>query len=71
MSEIRKRDIVLQVTVRVPATTGENEVETALNAALDETPQTGLDWGDWEVGALSVTDARNVTVTVDEDPDEV
>ena len=54
------RDITIQVTVRVPGTTGENEVETALNAALDETPENGLDWGEWEVGAVTVIDVQHV-----------
>lgn len=49
------RVITLQMEVRVPDTTGENEVETSLNAALDESPETGLNWGDWQVGALLVT----------------
>jgi hypothetical protein len=50
--------MILQMEVKVPAVTGENEVETALNAALDESGETGLDWGNWEVGALVIADVR-------------
>jgi hypothetical protein len=52
------RTVTLQMEVRVPVTASDSEVETALNRALDESGDTGLDWGDWEVGALTVT---NVT----------
>lgn len=46
--------MTLQMEVRVPDTTGENEVETELNAAIDEDPY----WGEWEVGALTVMSVR-------------
>jgi hypothetical protein len=45
------RRITLTLIVDVPATTGENEVETAINAALDEPP---CDWGEWIVGAATI-----------------
>ena len=49
------RTITLQVSVTVPTTVGESEVERAINAALDEPP---CDWGTWTVGAAVIT---NVT----------
>lgn len=52
------RIMTFQIEVSVPDTTSENEVETALNAALDESPETGLDWSDWEVGALVIINVR-------------
>ena len=48
------RIITLGLEVRVPHTVGENEVETAINAALDESGDTSNDWGIWEVGAVTV-----------------
>lgn len=48
------RIITLGLEVKVPHTVGENEVEQALNAALDESGDTSNDWGDWEVGAVTV-----------------
>lgn len=49
-------DIVrLTVDVKVPAGTDPQFVATALNSALDE-GETGLDWGEWGVGALLVTE---------------
>lgn len=47
-----KRTITLELQVTVPATTGESEVERAVNAALDEPP---CDWGDWTVGEVVIT----------------
>lgn len=41
-----RRQITIGVIVTVQATVGENEVEQAINQALDEPP---CDWGDWEV----------------------
>ncbi|HZZ17172.1 MAG TPA: hypothetical protein VFE08_14555 [Candidatus Sulfotelmatobacter sp.] len=54
MADKKTKTVTLQVQVTVPVTTGENEVETALNAALDESPETGLYWDDWYVGALEI-----------------
>lgn len=52
------RTITLEIKVRVPNATGENEVETAINAALDENHETGLRWGgDWEVEQAVVINA--------------
>lgn len=59
MSRIRR--ITIKLTVDVPVTTGENEVETAINGALDEPP---CDWGDWVVGAATIED---VEIVEDED----
>lgn len=47
-----KRTITFEIQVTVPATTGEAEVERAINAVLDEPP---CDWGDWTVGAAVIT----------------
>ncbi len=49
----RTRTIVFELRVTVPAGTGESEVETAINAALDEPP---CEWEDWTVGAAIITD---------------
>lgn len=49
------RTMKFEIEVTVPATTGENEVSTAINAALDEPP---CDWGDWEVGAAIIVTVR-------------
>jgi hypothetical protein len=46
-----KRVYTLQLIVEAPTTTGESEVENALNAALDEPP---CDWGNWTVGAARI-----------------
>jgi hypothetical protein len=54
---MNKREMTLQITVTVPATTGESEVERAINAALDEPP---CDWEDWEVGLASITDVKRI-----------
>lgn len=51
---MRKRIITLEIEVEVPATTGESEVEQAINAALDEPP---CEWEDWKVGPATVVDA--------------
>ena len=45
------RVIALHITVTVPATVGESEVENAINAALDEPP---CDWGDWTVDGATI-----------------
>ncbi len=55
----RIRRMTLSLTVDVPVTTGENEVETAINAALDEPP---CDWGTWFVGAVEITAVSVVEV---------
>ena len=49
------RQITLQLTVEVPATVGESEVENAINAALDEPP---CDWDDWTVSGVSIVGVR-------------
>lgn len=46
------REITLEITVTVPATTGESEVQLAINDALNEPP---CDWGDWVVGLATIT----------------
>jgi hypothetical protein len=51
-----KREITFTLTVLVPAAVGENEVETAINAALDE--ENGVDWESWFVGRAVITDVR-------------
>jgi hypothetical protein len=53
---MKMRTITLTLTVTVPAAVGENEVETAINRALDETPENNNDWGNWSVGAAIITD---------------
>lgn len=47
--------VTLTIDVTVPATTGENEIEEALNAALDEPP---CDWEEWTVGRLKITEVK-------------
>jgi hypothetical protein len=54
------RVIHLSIDVTVPANVGESEVERAINAALDESPETGLEWGNWIVGAATVVGADAV-----------
>jgi hypothetical protein len=61
---IAGREITLTITVTVPAATGENEVETAINAALDE-PY--CEWDNWTVGAAIITGVKRVTI---DDPSE-
>ena len=46
------RTYLVQIEIETPHTTGENEVERAINAALDEPP---CDWGEWCVGYASIT----------------
>lgn len=52
----KTRTIHLTLAVTVPATVGESEVEQAINAALDESPENNNDWGCWEVGAALISD---------------
>jgi hypothetical protein len=51
-----KREITLTLKVIALATVGENEIENAINAALDE--ENGVDWGEWEVGPAIITNVR-------------
>lgn len=51
------REITLQVSVTVPIGVGENDVETAINSALDEPP---CEWEDWIVGAAIITNVKRV-----------
>lgn len=51
MSKVKTVTLTLAVTV--PVTTGDSEVERAVNAALDEPP---CDWGDWQVGAAVISE---------------
>lgn len=55
---MRKREMTLTLTVTVPATVGESEVEQAINRALDEGQETCNDWGKWLVGAVTITDVK-------------
>lgn len=41
----------MQIEVEAPHTTGENEIATAINAALDEPP---CDWQSWQVGLATI-----------------
>ena len=50
-----EREITLEVTVTVPATVGESEVERAINEALDE-GEKYVEWGEWIVGAAVIKD---------------
>lgn len=52
---MKTRVMKFELEVEVPATVGENEVSTAINAALDEPP---CEWGDWVVGPASIVDVR-------------
>ena len=52
---MKTRIITMTLKIEVPAATGENEVETAINAALDEPP---CDWGEWTVGAAIITNVE-------------
>lgn len=45
------RRMTLSIEVLVPAEVGENEVEEAINAALDEPP---CDWEEWSIGAAGI-----------------
>ncbi len=56
------RTYTLTLQVTAPATTGESDIEHALNAALNEPP---CDWGTWTVGFVQVS-----RVEVDPDPDD-
>jgi hypothetical protein len=51
------RAVTLSITVTVPAAVGENEVETEINAALNEPP---CDWGEWTVGPAIIIDVKRV-----------
>lgn len=55
MAKINVRVMTITLDVTVPATISENEVATAINAALDEGP---CEWGDWTVGIASVAAVR-------------
>ncbi len=58
------RIMTLQIEVTVPIATGENEVEQAINAVLDEQP--GVDWEDWTVGAATIVNVRRARVEDDD-----
>ena len=60
---MKMRLYTLQLQVKAPIETGSNEIESAVNAALDEPP---CDWEDWTLGYASVT---GITV-VDDDEEE-
>jgi hypothetical protein len=64
---IPARIITLQVSVTVPAEAGESEVESAINAALDEPP---CYWGDWVVGAATIISVERGELPYDELDDE-
>ena len=53
--QLRKH--TLTFTVTAPAEVSENEIERAINSALDEPP---CDWGDWEVELATITDVSRV-----------
>jgi len=46
-----ERLYTLQLVVRAPTTTSENEISNAVNEALDEPP---CDWGNWTVSSAEV-----------------
>jgi len=53
----KTRTIYFLLSVTVSVRTGESEVSDAVNAALDETPDHNLDWGEWEVSPAVVIGA--------------
>lgn len=59
------RRMTLQLTVTVPDSTGESDVEKAINGALDEPP---CDWEDWVVGGAQITNVERID---EEDTDGV
>lgn len=65
---LNARKITLTVEVIVPVLTTENEVSDALNAAFDEPP---CEWGDWEVGGLSVIKVERVHHTFEEQESDI
>jgi len=45
------RTYLVSIEITAPHTTTENEIERAINAALDEPP---CDWSDWIVGYATI-----------------
>lgn len=54
---VMKRRVTLELVVEADATVGENDIENAINAALDEPP---CDWGDWTVTAAVIVKVEKV-----------
>lgn len=59
---MKKRVMTLTLTVTVPATVGESEVENAINHALDEGQDGNFnDWGNWTVSGVSIIDVQRAS----------
>lgn len=61
VAEAATETVRLAIEVTVPAGTDHQDVAVAINRALDEDSETGLNWGDWTVSAAEVEPAHTIT----------
>jgi hypothetical protein len=50
--------MTVQLVVETPNEASLQQVEDAINNALDE--ESGMEWGDWNVGRAKVTDVKRI-----------